>query len=139
MEGDMPETCFGSCLCGKVKYKIEGDFDAFFLCHCTRCQKDTGAAHAANLASTSAKLEWVSGQELVTTFALPSTRHQKSFCRECGAALPGYHLEGKLLIAPAGGLDVDVPIAPTAHIFYADKASWEKDLEELKKFEGFPS
>jgi hypothetical protein len=135
----MSDEVSGSCLCGKVKYKIDGPFDAFFLCHCTRCQKDTGSAHAANLASTTAKLTWVSGQELVATFKVPSTRHQKSFCKECGAAVPGYHLDGQLLIAPAGGLDGQVPIPPTAHIFYADKASWEDGLEALKAFDAFPS
>ncbi len=39
----------GSCLCGLVKYELTGAFQQFFLCHCTRCQKDTGTAHAANL------------------------------------------------------------------------------------------
>ncbi|HBA58685.1 MAG TPA: aldehyde-activating protein, partial [Alteromonas macleodii] len=23
----------GSCLCGSVTFKIEGDFDSFYLCH----------------------------------------------------------------------------------------------------------
>ena len=35
----------GSCLCGKVTFEIEGNFEQFFLCHCERCRKDTGSAH----------------------------------------------------------------------------------------------
>ena len=48
----------GSCLCGTVRFKVEGEFDSFYLCHCQHCQKDTGSAHAANLFSSSAKLIW---------------------------------------------------------------------------------
>ena len=40
----------GSCLCGEVRFEVTGDFERFFLCHCGRCRKDTGSAHAANLA-----------------------------------------------------------------------------------------
>jgi hypothetical protein len=128
----------GSCLCGQVKYEIDGDFDGFYLCHCKYCQKDTGSAHAANLMSGGARLTWLVGQDKVKTFNLPSTRHQKSFCVECGAAVPGLHMEGKLLVVPAGGLDSAVTVKPNAHIFYSSKAEWEDSLEKIKKFEKFP-
>ncbi|WP_417502151.1 GFA family protein [Marinobacter sp.] len=61
----------GSCLCGTVNFEIKGSFDSFYLCHCQRCQKDTGSAHAANLFSQSAKLVWRSGAEAVTSYTLP--------------------------------------------------------------------
>ncbi len=37
----------GSCLCGAVRFRIEGEFERFYLCHCSHCRKDTGSAHAA--------------------------------------------------------------------------------------------
>jgi hypothetical protein len=41
---------FGSCLCGAVRFEVEGEFQRFYLCHCGHCRKDTGSApHAANL------------------------------------------------------------------------------------------
>jgi hypothetical protein len=45
----MTQTVTGSCLCGAVSFEVSGAFDSFFLCHCSRCRKDTGSAHAANL------------------------------------------------------------------------------------------
>src|SRR5690554_1159912 len=63
----------GSCLCGTVRFKVEGAFDSFYLCHCQHCKKDTGSAHAANLFSQSAKLSWQSGADAVTSFTLPGT------------------------------------------------------------------
>ncbi|MCI3132528.1 GFA family protein [Phenylobacterium aquaticum] len=56
-------TTAGSCLCGGIAFEISGPFEAFFLCHCSRCRKDTGSAHAANLFSSTAKLTWLSGQD----------------------------------------------------------------------------
>ena len=96
-------THSGSCLCGTVKYEIEGDFESFYLCHCRHCQKDTGSAHAANLFSQSAELTWLAGADAVTSFMLPGTRHNRSFCKLCGSALPSNQIAG-LLVVPAGGL-----------------------------------
>ncbi len=73
-------TYFGSCLCGKVKFTVEGDFEDFYLCHCEKCRKDTGSAHAANLFSSTAKLTWLSGKEQIKTFNYRSQGHIKSFC-----------------------------------------------------------
>jgi hypothetical protein len=127
----------GSCLCGTVHFKVEGAFDSFYLCHCQHCKKDTGSAHAANLFSQSAKLSWQSGADAVTTFTLPGTRHSRSFCKFCGSALPNTQVAG-VLIVPAGSLDTEVSILPTAHIFSSSKANWEKALGEVPAFEKLP-
>lgn len=129
----------GSCICGQVKFEMEGSFDSFYLCHCKFCQKDTGSAHGANLFSTKAQLNWISGEDKIKTFTLPSTRHTKSFCNECGSALPNRQLEGKLLVIPAGSLDSDIDIRPDAHIFYSSRGCWDNELQNIKKFEKFPS
>lgn len=135
----MSEIYTGSCQCKNVHYEINGNFESFYLCHCTYCQKDSGSAHSANLFSTTATLKWINGQDKVKTFNIPSTRHVKSFCFECGSALPNLQMEGKLLVVPAGSLDSKIALRPNAHLFCASKASWDVDLETLKKFETFPS
>lgn len=129
----------GSCLCGEVHFEIEGDFEAFYLCHCEFCRKDTGSAHAANLFSSTARLTWVSGEDKATTFTLPSTLHTKSFCSVCGSALPGMQMKGKLLVVPAGSLDSATSIKPNAHLFVASKADWDCELEKVPAFEKFPA
>lgn len=129
---------FGSCLCGTAKFEVKGEFESFYLCHCQRCQKDTGSAHAANLFSQSAKLTWLAGSGSVTTFTLPGTRHSKSFCKFCGSAMPSTHNTG-LLVIPAGCLDTEVSMLPTAHIFTSSKAVWDRELGGLPKFEGLPN
>ena len=128
---------FGSCLCGTVKFAVKGEFDSFYLCHCQHCQKDTGSAHAANLFSNSAKLVWQSGADAVTSFTLPGTRHNKSFCKLCGSALPSAQM-ADMLVVPAGCLDTEVTMLPTAHIFLSSKAAWDEELAQVPKFEELP-
>ncbi|WP_223671263.1 GFA family protein [Kangiella shandongensis] len=128
----------GSCLCGKIQFEIDGDFDKFFLCHCSRCRKGTGTAHAANLFSSTATINWLSGKELIKTYLLPETRHARSFCTSCGSAVPTEVAGGKLIVVPAGCLDDDIPIKPTAHIFMDDKAKWEAGLNSCKKYSNAP-
>lgn len=127
----------GSCLCGTVKFEVSGDFDSFYLCHCKYCQKDTGSAHAANLFSKTAQLTWLTGKEAITSFTLPGTRHSKSFCKLCGSALPNTQTEG-VLVVPAGCLDTECTLAPTAHIFTSRKAAWDSQINEVPEFAQLP-
>lgn len=129
----------GSCLCGAVRFEIEGEFERFFLCHCEYCRKDTGSAHGANLFSSGAALKWLSGQEQVKQFNLPETRHSKSFCQICGSALPMLQMDGALLVVPAGSLNTNVAIRPDAHIFISSRAGWDQALEKVPTFDRFPS
>ena len=135
---EMSNTHSGACLCGEIRFEIEGEFERFYLCHCEYCRKDTGSAHAANLLSSSATLKWVSGQDKVRQFNLPSTRHSRSFCGNCGSALPLTQMNGKLLVVPAGSLNSNVTIKPDAHIFVASRAGWDDRLERVRTFDRFP-
>ena len=128
----------GSCLCGDVNYEVEGDFDRFFLCHCSYCRKDTGSAHAANLFAKSALLTWVSGNGRVQTYLHPGTRHIRSFCKTCGAAVPT-QVEGGAVVLPAGSLDEPAPVPPSAHLYLDSRADWDKDLAEVPGFPELPT
>lgn len=128
----------GQCLCGAVKFSISGEFESFFLCHCARCRKDSGSAHSANLFSTTAKINWVSGESNIKTFRLSGSRHIRSFCTECGSALPVFQEDPGLLVVPAGSLDSPITIRPNAHICCSSRADWDNDLASIEKIDGLP-
>ncbi|SEQ85626.1 Uncharacterized conserved protein [Solimonas aquatica] len=128
----------GSCLCGEVLFEVQGEFERFYLCHCSYCRKDSGSAHGANLFSSSARLRWLSGEDRVSVFTLPGTRHARAFCSRCGSALPRLAEPGQLVV-PAGSLDSPLRTRPDAHLFMASKADWDEALEHVPGLPGFPA
>jgi hypothetical protein len=128
----------GSCLCGEVRFEIIGPFESFFLCHCKRCRKDTGSAHAANLFSSKAKVRWLSGEATIRTYRVPGTRHERSFCAICGSAAPRIQMDGALLVVPAGSLDSPLEVRPDAHIFVASRANWDRCLNDVREIDSCP-
>jgi hypothetical protein len=128
----------GQCLCGAVKFRISGEFESFFLCHCSRCRKDSGSAHSANLFSTKATVNWETGEAKIKTFRLCGSKHIKSFCSDCGSALPVLQAELGLLVVPAGSLDTEINIRPNAHVCYSSRANWDSDLASIQRLDGLP-
>jgi hypothetical protein len=134
----MTETSEGSCACRAVLYRVEGAFTALFLCHCSRCRKDTGSAHGANLVAPVARLRWVTGADQVRDFVVPGTRHRRGFCAQCGGALPYAVADGGAVVVPAGSLDSAVPPVPATHICVASRAAWEDATDGAPRLDGLP-
>lgn len=127
----------GSCLCGKVSFECENNFEQFHLCHCIQCQKTTGSAHASNLFTAPDNISWLSGYELVKRFDVPGRSISKAFCSECGCAVPYISGTGQALVVPAGCLDGKLDIAPQANIFCSEKADWYEQAICAQKFSKF--
>lgn len=134
----MVRTTPGSCLCGAVSFNISGEFESFFLCHCGRCRKGSGSAHGANLFSSTAVIEWLSGEDSIRSYRVPESRHVRTFCVHCGSAVPTVYAGGALLVVPAGSVDGPVDIQPNAHICLGSRADWDAGLENVPGLDGLP-
>lgn len=134
-----PSKATGSCLCKKVSYEISGNLGIFQYCHCSRCRKFTGSAHAANLLVSPEQFKWLTGEEYVGRFEPDDTKHfATSFCKICGSSLPWLGKTKKAVVVPAGTLDSDPGIKPFQNIYWGSKASWYKDASELIKYDELP-
>ncbi|KAF5845783.1 hypothetical protein GGP41_009584 [Bipolaris sorokiniana] len=38
----------GGCMCGNVRYEVQGDMEAQILCHCYDCRKISGTTYSTN-------------------------------------------------------------------------------------------
>lgn len=115
----------GSCACGKVRFELEGRPLVMRHCHCSRCQRSRGTAHATNLAWKVDALRIISGGDSTTKFDLPGARFfGTTFCTECGGFVPRVSDGRGWAIVPSGTLDSDPQMTPDAHQFVADKATW---------------
>src|SRR3954466_5912877 len=79
----------GSCLCGNVRYEIDGEIGDFGYCHCTSCRKASGTAHAANAPVERAAFTLVSGQDTLREFESTPGK-LRAFCSRCGSPIYAY-------------------------------------------------
>ena len=134
----MATNLTGGCLCGAVRFSLKDDFKAFYQCHCKQCQQLTGSAFASNIFTDPSNIDWVQGAERIHLYEHPTREFSKSFCIDCGSALPFINQSRTSLIVPAGSL-VDKPsIEPEANIFTSEEACWLKDGAKAVNFESFP-
>lgn len=130
----------GSCLCGVVRFQFKGPATAFRYCHCERCRKATGSAHAANLFVPEAQFAWHAGEERVTRYDLPEARRFAVwFCSECGTRVPHKIRDRGDYLVPAGAVDGALGMRPDAAIFWASRADWYVAPGELPTHDAYPT
>lgn len=129
----------GSCLCQKVSYELSGNMGVFQYCHCSRCRKFTGSAHAANVFVAPGDFHWLAGEEFVGRFDFEEAKYfTTAFCKNCGSSLPWLSKSGKVVIVPAGTLDEDPGIRPDKNIFCASRAAWYTSAASLPEHDEGP-
>ena len=132
------ETITGSCLCGSIKFEVQPPFAAFRYCHCSRCRKASGSAHAANAFVPQAQFQWLAGEALVKRFDLPEARRFAVwFCPQCGTRVPHQVKSTANMLIPAGVLDGDPGMRPENSIFWKSRAAWYVPPQEMPKFDEY--
>lgn len=130
----------GSCLCGDVAFETSGTPMGVFHCHCSRCRKVRGTAHATNMRLPFEGFRYLRGEDQLTTFRAPGARYfSHVFCRTCGSSMPRVDEERGMVILPMGSLDDDPPPFEARHIHVASKASWETITDDLPRDDAGPA
>ena len=127
----------GQCLCGAVRYEVDGPFESMLSCHCSMCRKRHGAAFATFVRAPLAGFRWVSGEDSIAKYVSPSGG-TPGFCRVCGSITPIVMNDVGSVLCPAGNLEGELGIKPQAHIFVGSKASWYDITDSLAQYEEYP-
>jgi hypothetical protein len=121
---DLPLT--GGCLCGAVRFEVTEPLVSASYCHCTRCQRRTGAAASPAARVVPGSLRIVSGKELLGSYD-PPDGFSKVFCSACGGALWAQHpTDREVVSVRLGTFDDDPGIRPSYRQFVAYAATWEE-------------
>jgi hypothetical protein len=113
----------GTCNCGAVSFEVTEPLVGASYCHCTRCQRRTGAGASPNGRVAADAFRIVRGEDRIRSWKPPQGA-EKFFCGDCGSALFSRTSEGRVGVR-LGVLDSDPGISPSAHQFTAYAASWE--------------
>ena len=117
---DQP-TLEGGCLCGAIRYRIDGAPRVVSHCHCSLCRRISGAAYVTWL--TVKKDRMAINGDLVW---YPSSEWgARGFCPACGTHVVGRsdHYE-RYWDVTAGSLDATDGISPERHVFVGNKVAW---------------
>ncbi len=126
----------GSCLCGTVRYEIQGAPVIMYYCHCGTCRKATGSAFASNVIVPSEGFSIVAGRERLTSFE-SSPNKRRWFCAGCGSPIYSQADATAFVVSVrAGTLDDDPVLRPSVHSYVADKAPWLEITDGLPQKPG---
>jgi hypothetical protein len=120
----------GSCLCGGVRFQINGVLSQARNCHCSMCRKAQGVAFRSRASANVAEFEWVQGESLVTFYESSPGNH-RGFCRRCGSPVVSRFDGPSYYGVPLGALDDDPGVRPELHVHVASKAPWFTITDEL--------
>lgn len=127
----------GKCLCGAVQFEIAGNVPDLYQCHCSLCRKQSGAASNAATLVHENEFSWLSGEEKISRYKMEDgfTSH---FCSLCGCPVPNRLRDTDKIWIPAGSLPGDIDSKIVVHIYTESKASWEKILNDGRKYDEMP-
>lgn len=124
----------GGCLCGAVRYRVEGPLGEAHACHCGQCRRQSG--HYV----VGVDVNWdhvrIEGEADLRWYeASPIAR--RGFCGRCGSKLFWVSEEYGGSIH-AGSLDAPTGLTLKSHIFVADKGDYYEIADDLPKFMSYP-
>ncbi|HEV7915267.1 MAG TPA: GFA family protein [Albitalea sp.] len=118
-----PDFADGGCLCGAVRYRIQGAPRSSGVCHCRSCRLASGAPAVGWIAVGLDRYQLLQGH--------PATRHSsphvvRSFCPRCGTPF-GYRNDDapELIELTTATLDHPEQFPPTREIWLEHRIAWE--------------
>lgn len=115
-------TYDGGCLCGAVRYRIEGEPLSAGYCYCRMCQRAAGAPVVAWVAFPRDGFRFVKGEPHAVR---ASARAVRRFCGDCGSALTFEYSAGTGTIdVTMASLDDPGSTEPLYEIWTSSKPPW---------------
>lgn len=126
----------GSCLCGKVRFEVEGELHAPDACHCTQCRKQSG--HFFVSTNVPRRSITIQGAENITWYR-SSEKIQRGFCRVCGSFLFWDPIDQKKhdwIAVGMGAFETPTDTTLALHIFVGEKGDYYEIADGLPQRTG---
>lgn len=116
----------GGCQCGALRYEVAQAPLMIYACHCTNCQKISGAAFALSATVFEASFSYVAGtpRKAEWTSEAGNARYG-DYCGDCGVRIAhGQTPSIGVLSLRAGTLDDPSWVRPAGHIWTKSAQGW---------------
>ena len=122
----MPDPVTGGCLCGKIRYAVSQPLHNVIACHCTHCQKASGAGASHNAPVPTSAVTFTSGKpKLFEDTAQSGNILRRYFCGDCGS--PIYSQRAKtpeMMTLKVGTLDAPRDMKLVMNIWTSSARPW---------------
>lgn len=134
---ETPAEHSGSCLCGGIRYRVQGELPGIEVCHCRQCQKAQGGAFVAVAALSTADVEVLAGTELLASYRATPGK-ERLFCSRCGSPLFSRRdAAPDVLRLRVGTLDDSRGARVASHAHVASKVDWlDMPDDEVPRHDG---
>ena len=116
----------GGCMCGAIRYTLSAQVTELRACHCTTCQKGSGAQGSVNAVVPAAAFKLTKGTP--KRYASPADSGRtlyRDFCGDCGSPLYSQRATAPdMLVVRAGSLDDTGNMKITANIWTRSARPW---------------
>lgn len=131
----------GGCQCGALRYEIRAEPLSLYVCHCTECQRQSGAAFGMSLMVPRPALVYTKGMPRRWARTADSGRTIESdVCDGCGVRPVNYPTTNdKVSIVKPGTLDDTRWLHPVGHIWTKSAQSWLAIPKDSVIHEGHPA
>ncbi len=129
------ETHEGGCMCGTVRYRLQGPFTYSAHCHCRSCQRAVGAGYVTYSAVAPENFKIIKGKQ---TIYHSSPGVNRGFCNKCGTSLSYSGEDWSDYAIMTATLDDPGAATPTTNAYTQDKQPWVTLDEALKSYQAFP-
>lgn len=126
----------GSCLCGGVRYEVDGLDMPVVHCHCATCRKAHAAAFATTAGVDRDRFRWTAGEALLSGFE-SSPGKLRRFCSTCGTHLLAERRGQPHVILRVATLDDDPGAVPSAEIWTSHDVPWLAQAPGLPRYPGW--
>jgi hypothetical protein len=100
-------TLTGGCLCGQIRFEVDGPVAGIGVCHCSLCRKISGNNGVMIFVVPMRRFRWTSGEEhVVAWFLRPGVGTAR--CDVCGCPTPASHDSDKHMWVQPGLIDGDI-------------------------------
>ena len=116
----------GGCLCGAIRYRVVDEPLTVYACHCTDCQRHSGASFTLTILVLRKAIELECGAPSDFSAVLTDGRTRNGkFCAKCATRLWGEPQRiAQLASLRAGTLDDTSWIKPVGHIWTRSAQTW---------------
>lgn len=125
----------GGCLCGAVRYDILTDPVVVAVCHCTHCQRHSGAVFSTNLLVPEDGYRQTGETKAYEDSGDSGKPVYRHFCPQCGSPvctrvenMPG------MVVVKVGTLDDRTGFRPAVEVYADHAADWLAPIEGAQRF-----